>query len=709
VIPRMRHRVALGDDSGAILILALVIITVVTLVVGGLLTFSNTSLRTTVAVRAQDTTATTADGAAQAAVNTLKRNSFNNDSGSATYPKCFGNTSTSDQLVLPNLVPGSTGSAANSAVVKCDPLAGTGVDGGLVKTDEDNTPGQAILTLSKNAAEQGLYIKPKSSSVPFIVNGKVTSASNINVDGGEMKVSQDVYAGGACAGTITVPTTSTKTCNGGSTTVVDPGAPGQPQASDYKPDTVDFSAVGAVPGGCSGSSVLAFSPGYYNDAKALTDLTNSNSCKDTVFWFKPGTYYFDFHNTLTSSGISDPHQWVVGVGQLVAGTPTNASGSVIASPPAPAIVPGACLNPLEDPALNKGVQFVFGGDSQFKVAGTAQVEICGSYHGDRPPIAVSGVRATDPSVATPTTSSLAPTTVTSQGNNFAASTGKKSLPADLSAVDGNVATFTAKQTPDTAKLTMSPFLGGTGIPRGSTISSAQLRMSFGTSAAAVARSVTFTPSTGAAFTKSVDATAQGTGLTAAAPVDIKTELQALVDASQLTSLTVDYSTRLATNGQSEQVDAVLLDVTYTPPGYRASSGCLVLPYSTTGGSGCALFSTTESFAGKFYIQGTTYAPLAPIDISLSNVSEQVMRFGVISRTLAVKETGGFSYTGAVIEVRAGSGFGYQGTVVDLSVYVCESSPTCSTSTGKQRLRARVYIKDPNGTRRMVMQSWAIQR
>jgi hypothetical protein len=707
-VPR-RRRIPLDDESGAVLIFALVIITVVGLVVGALLSFGDTSLRATVALRAQTASAATADGAAQAAINVLKRNTYDNDSTDPNNPKCFGKTATSDQLVLPNLVPASTGSSANSAVVQCTPQSGTGVDGGLVPITDKNKPGQAILTLSQNPAEKGLYVKPLSSSVPFVVHGKVTSASDITLDGGELQANSDVYAHGNCSGTITAPT---KVCNGPSVPP-DPGASGQPYAAGYTPATVDFSQVATVPADCSGS-VVTFSPGYYRDARALTDLTNSNSCKGKVFWFKPGPYYFDFDNTATSSGVSDPHQWVVSVGQLVAGTPTDNTGNVIGTPLVPSTVPGACLNPIDKPTLNMGAQFIFGGDSQFRVVGSADVEICGSYGIDKPPIAVLGVRASDPAAATPTSwTSLTAATVSSQSNAFDTSgsgNGKKTLPAALSATDGNIAAWTSKSAGDSAKLALSPFLPGTGITRGSTINSAQVRIVYGTANAASARSIKVTPSTGAAFTKTVDSSAQGTGLTPVPAVDITSELQAIVNSNAVTGLTVDYSTSMAAANQSEEIDAIYLDINYTPPGLRASSGCAVLPYSTTGGSGCAVISTSEAFSGKFYIQGTTYTPLAAIDISLSNVSEQVMRFGVISRTLAVKETGGFSYTGAVIEVPDNSlGYGLQGVVVYLNVYVCENASTCSTSTGRLRLRAKVYIKDPDVSRQMIVQSWAVQR
>ncbi len=140
------------------------------------------------------------------------------------------------------------------------------------------------------------------------------------------------------------------------------------------------------------------------------------------------------------------------------------------------------------------------------------------------------------------------------------------------------------------------------------------------------------------------------------------------------------------------IDAVLLDLTWTAPALRAQSGCITQVYS--GGSGCAVISTTESYSGHFYIQGTTYVPLAPIDISLSNITAQVLRFGVISRVLRVKETGAVSYTGPVIEIPDDSpGYGPGGTVVLLESYVCEASPTCTPATGTLGLRARVYIKD----------------
>jgi hypothetical protein len=92
----------------------------------------------------------------------------------------------------------------------------------------------------------------------------------------------------------------------------------------------------------------------------------------------------------------------------------------------------------------------------------------------------------------------------------------------------------------------------------------------------------------------------------------------------------------------------------------------------------------------------------------------VLRFGVISRTLMLKETGAVSYIGPVIEIPDDSpGYGPGGTVVFLEVYVCRG-PTCSVATGTRALTARVFIDDPTGTpvagsRQMTIQSWSVLR
>jgi hypothetical protein len=99
---------------------------------------------------------------------------------------------------------------------------------------------------------------------------------------------------------------------------------------------------------------------------------------------------------------------------------------------------------------------------------------------------------------------------------------------------------------------------------------------------------------------------------------------------------------------------------------------------------------------------------------LNNITQQVLRFGVIARSLSVKETGSISYNGPVIEIPDNSpGLGIGSTIIYLTVYDCPGAATCSAS-GRLRLRSRVLVFDPTGTpvagsRTMNIQSWAVVR
>jgi hypothetical protein len=234
------------------------------------------------------------------------------------------------------------------------------------------------------------------------------------------------------------------------------------------------------------------------------------------------------------------------------------------------------------------------------------------------------------------------------------------------------------------------------------------------------RELVVTPTPGTALTTTLSNAVPTT--TAPVEVDLTSDLTSTVSARGLTGLHLGYTvTKNGSGTATEIIDSITLDLTWTAPAMRAQSGCITQVYS--GGSGCAVISTTESYSGHFYIQGTTYVPHAPVDISLSNITAQVLRFGVISRVLRVKETGAVSYSGPVIEIPDDSpGYGPGGTVVLLESYVCEAAASCepegggdpAVPDGKLGLRARVYIKDagtigPAGGRDLIVQSWATQR
>src|SRR5690606_37614332 len=72
----LRRVRAAGEDRGATLLLALIFITVISVAVVGMLTLAFANLRATTALREQAAAAAAADGAAQVAINALRRGDF---------------------------------------------------------------------------------------------------------------------------------------------------------------------------------------------------------------------------------------------------------------------------------------------------------------------------------------------------------------------------------------------------------------------------------------------------------------------------------------------------------------------------------------------------------------------------------------------------------------------------------------------------------
>lgn len=708
------------NDEGAALVLALILITVVALVVSVLLSYGDTSLRTTVALRNEAGTSYAADGAAEIAINQLRQGQFNNNPTSATYPKCFGAGATADTVTLSSFMPGTTGAANTSAAVTCSPDPATGAAGGLVPITDANKPGNAILTLGQNQNEDGINVKALNNSIPFTVHGSVVSDSNINVFSGSLDSNAAVYAATGCSGTIHTPAAN---C-----------VPGSAADPDYKSDPYLDSANAVPPyravpartaASCPGN-VVTFQPGYYDDAAALSALMDgkgSNPCKGSVWWFKPGTYYFDFHNSGGQNPLlSGSDVWTVSDGQLVAGTPINGAGAVIAKPASPSTLPGACQNPITSTTA-QGVQFIFGGDSQIVLSGSADAEICGTYNTGRPPIAFYGLKSG--SASTSTANGL---TLTSVPTTDGASFGATASVANLATADALAATWTkGNSSSQTGTFTAAGYAAA--VPAGSILTGATLRVNYQNTANTNndTRTVTFTPkdASGAVAAPIVLTLPTNTTTTMqTATFNLYSSgtgpLATMVHSLGYSGASAQYSSTVKHAG-TENVDTIQLDLTYVAPAFRGettasvSGNCLASTY--TGGSAgqCAVLSTPTSYQGKFYIQGTTYVPAAVIDLVLSNITAQVLRFGVISRSLWIKETGAISYIGPVIEVPDNSpGFGPGGTVVYVNVYVCEAASSCSSTTGKLRLRVRVLIFDPSGTpsppsRNITVQSWSVQR
>ena len=72
---------------------------------------------------------------------------------------------------------------------------------------------------------------------------------------------------------------------------------------------------------CAAGNVVAFDPGTYTDAAALSTLMDGVTCPGRIFWFKPGQYYFNFTN---GTGAGAEHEWSINDGRakVIAGQPT---------------------------------------------------------------------------------------------------------------------------------------------------------------------------------------------------------------------------------------------------------------------------------------------------------------------------------------------------------------------------------------------------
>ncbi|WP_322937273.1 hypothetical protein [Nocardioides bizhenqiangii] len=734
MIRRLHRRFRRSDERGALLIIAIIIITVVALVTGALLTHSETSLRATVTLRDVARAAYAADGAAQVAINDL-RTGYNVGSGepnpwyytNAVGTGCFGYdgtggaTTPKDTLILDNLIPKQSGETQSvmSAAVQCTPEDATGEQGSAVPINNANKPGNAILTLG-TGGENGFAFKTNGSGAAFRVRGGVWSNSNIFRDNnGTLESTESIRAVTGCtpANAMVAPIVN---CN--ASAAPDPNYP-----SDLDIAGTGIPALQTPPLSCPNGGTVTLSPGYYDDVNKLNALTDTN--QDCFIHLQPGTYYFDFHSS------SDPlydfditgnagSEWRIGGRKtLVAGTLTSDTS-----------VPGRCVNPIDDVNAN-GVQLIFGGDSRMVINANGQasaVEICGSYHASRPPIAIYGQKTgtavpTTLSGGTALTTSGTPT-VTPAGtdNTFTGATA-----AALQDPGNGVATWFRPSggNPNVSRtITMNGFAPGTALPKGTVVTGAQLivRHKAAQNNAGTASTITMTPTTpGSTALGAI--TLQRPGSLTTQTINLATDssttaqyasLQKQIHDNGYSGANFDFTASIARNlgnTATAELDAVRLELTYYVPQLRGQTTAAI-PGNTVATVGGAPVIQALGNSTTLYIQGTSYVPLAKIDLSLNNIDESVFRFGVIARSLVVFETGSFSYPGAVIELPDNSpGFGFERTIVQLEVYLCPGVASgCTTSNGELTLEARVELHDDGGTpgpphREVTVLSWSHKR
>ncbi|HEY0616025.1 MAG TPA: hypothetical protein VGD15_00500 [Kribbella sp.] len=658
----MRRR----DERGSSLLLVLVVVTVIAVALSALLTRADAAQRVSKNLRDQTVASYTADGAMQAAINNLRNSNYNGESGQ----RCFGLSDTLSMIAFNGL---------DSAAVRCRPDPKQVVVQCQTSTG-CNRPDNAILTLGRIPGEDGLSVSQPADST-LRIHGDVFSNSSVDVTAGKLSSTGSVSARGLCTGDLL----GAPLCSLGAAVL--------PAGDDprYKPVVTAVPVHRALPSCTTPNSVVTFLPGYYDDAAALSAMMKGDSaCHDSTWWFKPGAYYFDFHNTTNPLLSAGENVWTIDDGNLVAGTPANGAGA----PAVPATIPGACASPLAGAA--GGVQFIFGGDSRLVVK-SGRAELCGSYSSTKPAVAVYGLTTGAETVTSRTGADALKPTAVSLLSKF----GLTATATRLAAVDGVAATWKSSAPGDSAAMTVSGFSAGA-IPAGSVLESAALKITHRHSdatstdkldlsvdvgaGAPLTASVVGQPGSPAYQTSTVPLDAARTGSLANAVYD-----------GTFTSAAVTLTAGLVAKDDTEDIDAVRLELTYTPPALRATDGCVTTgPYTGANNtSACAMVQ------GRIFIQGTVYAPDGVLDLTLDTAAVPALRAGVVIRALRVTTTG--ILTGVAIDLPDDSpGFTFG---LHLEAYLCPGVLICSPG-GRPALQAKIGLVDadpgaPDAGRRAV--------
>jgi Tfp pilus assembly protein PilX len=706
------------SEEGAVLVFALLVVIIVMTISTSLLTVSSTNFRATTAYGDQAGNSGAAEAAVQTTANTIRRTLFNNSAGQHCFPDAAGSlTGGSDSFPLNDLV--VEGSRHYSATVTCSHAPGSSSP---VLINASNRPGMAILTLGDLTAsgEPGLSIKALNA-IAFKVHGAIYSNSDIQLVQGSVVDDQGVYAKRPCNAATIAGITPPPICSfsGATPSGADPGyaaavttVPGYVGAATYGAAATPLPFDQTFPNACK-NTIVTFQPGYYDDAVELSKMMSSSGCAGSTFWFKPGPYYFDFHNGEDQALSGSSHVWTADTGSVVAGTPATADRKPVVNP----TIPNSCVNPIskDNSTVDQGVQFAFGGDSQF-VVNASKAEICGTYSTGSPPIAVYGVSSGDETL---TTQGPLRMNTTSDSGNFA------NLNGIRTAGDGSVSTWTNNQSGNGTRTGASTATGYTvattpPIP-GTTLSQALLTVVHGDSAGTTQDSVKVTVKLPDNSSFDLTVPTYGDNALHTDVVDFSanaTFLKYIHSAGLNNPISLTYAASVKHAG-TETVDGMTLAMKYRLPAFRSealstingTTNCLTVAYTGTGGSACAAIVSTQAPGNQFYIQGTAYLPKAALDISLNQATSQVFKFGVIARSLQVKVTGSSTFDQPIIEIPDDSPGNVVSTNVILSAYVCAGTSACSAS-GTPALRARVALIDPDpgavlaGLRALNIQSWS---
>lgn len=694
---------SMREDSGMMLVVALVIITTVAVVTGAMLSHGWTNFRATVGLRGVAGTSYAADAAAKVAINNLRLGSDAPGWITPTFPGvwddwvytnnadgtgCFGavGTAPDNKLELNGTGPAqfypASGdqSGATTARVDCTQVPGTGIFSGVGVENPDPTDAFArALTTIGTGSLQGMTLKPlgTGNNAPMPMRGGVASETFIDVDNGALVTDGYVWAEGNCIGQIIG---AQKVCNTAGQ-VPTPATPTSPVTS--VPTFKDPSTAGCT-----------FSPGFYNNATALSAAVNACG----IAYFSSGQYYFDFRDEEHLG----TNVWNITT-KVIGGETTGSS-----------TIPGACRSPINNTSVT-GVQFVFGGNSRISLSDSAQVELCGPTNGGEPPMTLyqqqSGTTAS--AVVVPEASAAVVDQKTGNAGGFKWTTGTPTpaatpIQAAVAAADTSSYSWLVGGNNDDVGMDLRNFPGlAAAIPPGADITTAQVRVKY-RKASTKNLTVTVNGQTPANVVVSPPTPATTPTTTEWGLADITSQLRTQLQGGAFSATRPTLELRMldAAKDDTLTIDAITLSITYVPATLRAATDVTFVQAS-------------NNFGGKFVIQGATFVPNGYADMNPGNSSTGLVafRWGLVALGVNFKAQPQQLFGYPLVSIPdAGAGLGSRVTVVDLEVYVCVEQPSCN-SGGKHALTVRVMITDPPyghsgapvpGKRKMEVLSWAEQ-
>lgn len=444
----------------------------------------------------------------------------------------------------------------------------------------------------------------------------------------------------------------------------------------YAPAVGDVSAMVADPtktnprATCTSSStVVVFSPGLYTEhplsIAARGDGPGNAACdaiNNDVWWFRPGVYYFDLVDDPATNN-RDESLWDFAEG----GNTKSVVGGALAGGLTQDSLSSAFrfgVNPLclTGPGV-QGVQFIFGGATHVRTqssssgASRGDVELCGATMANVPgatavtekqQIVVYGIRADQDVVNEnrPLSTTATATTVTPG----AAWLSSDATPPSAAATTVGGAFIRAPLVGDAVEIASASFqFPSNVIPAGSRVTEVRVRARHAETGdfadeikptiSITHGGVTHTPSTELPVRSTFEMETNFSSSTDPASYpEISAILKKPFRYEDVNDLRITYTadgTELRTARGNEctgtgndtvcpaqtaeaQLDALVVEVKYVPPGFNA----LNCP------GGCKFLTTTNN-PGMIF-RGTVYTPTASYDVSLQNGSEQLFQRGLIA-------------------------------------------------------------------------------